>query len=320
MGSKVHFLQSEAWASFQRSLGRDVFQKSGNGWSYVAVLEKGRGNTRLYCPYGPVCDSDRAFEEAFLSLVDLGRELGATFLRLEPTGQVSKQQLKKSGCKEVTYNQLQPAQTQVITLAGKTEEEVLAGMESNNRNLYRTYAKKGLSIVESTDSADIDIFLGFIRKVAERTGLRPHSDEYFQKQASTLFHGGHARSFYATFEGKPVAASMVYDDDTTRYYAHAAADDDYRKLSAGTALLGYMIIDALKAGKQEFDLYGIAPKDPSEDPNHKWAGFTKFKKRFGGERRDYVGTWDYPLKPASYYGYKAFQTLNHIRRDRRKTV
>lgn len=313
----MHFLQSGAWATFQEALGRQVYQKSGKGWSYLAVLETGRGNTRLYCPYGPVCQGVEALEEAFASLLDLGEELGATFLRLEPTGDVHADALKKLGCKEVSYNQLQPAQTQVINLAGKTEEEILAGMHSNNRNLCRTYAKKGLAMVESTDSGDVGIFLSFIHKVAERTGLRPHSDEYFKKQASALFRGGHARLFYATYEGKPVAASIVYDDETTRYYAHAAADDDYRKLSAGTALLGYMIIDAHEKGKQEFDLFGIAPKNPEEEPGHRWAGFTKFKLRFGGERREYVGTWDYPLKPVQYYAYRAFQTLNHIRRDGR---
>ncbi|MBP9852677.1 peptidoglycan bridge formation glycyltransferase FemA/FemB family protein [Candidatus Saccharibacteria bacterium] len=316
--SKVHFLQSEAWAGFQRALGHKVFAKAGRGWSYMAVLETGRGNTRLYCPYGPVCTNDDAFEEAILSLKDLGREQGATFLRIEPTGSVTKKAVQKMGCKEVLYNQLQPAQTQIITLANKTEDEILAGMQSNNRNLYRAYAKKGLAMRESSDSADVAIFLRFIHKVAGRTGLRPHSDEYFKKQAASLFRTGAAKLFYAEYEGRPIAASIVYDDETTRYYAHAAADDDFRKLSAGTALVTYMIIDAMKSGKKEFDLFGIAPKSPEEDPRHAWAGFTKFKQRFGGERREYVGTWDIPLRPGKYYGYKAYQTLNNIRRNRRK--
>lgn len=316
----MHFLQREPWADFQRLLGREVFMKSGNGWSYLAILETGKGNTRLYCPYGPVCESDEALEEAFASLVDLGKACGATFLRIEPTGTVSVATLKRLGLQKVTYNQLQPEQTQVIALQNKTKEEVLAGMHSNNRNLYRTFETKGLQIVESQDSGDVRIFLDFIHKVADRTGLRPHSDAYFKKQAAALFRTGSAKLFYVNYNGMPIAASIVYDGPTTRYYAHAAADDDYRKLSAGTALLGYMIIDALHKGKEAFDLFGIAPNDPEVDPTHPWAGFTKFKQRFGGKRLQYVGAWDYPLKPLKYHGYKTYQTLQSIKRKKRRAA
>lgn len=314
----MHFLQSDAWADFQRGLGREVYIKSGKGWRYMAVLETGKGNKRLYCPYGPVCDDDQSLQVAMASLMDLGKQLGVTFLRVEPTGHISAETLKRIGCKKVAYNQLQPEQTQVITLGTKADDEILADMHPNNRNLYRTYSKKGLNIISSKNPADIEIFLNLIRKVAKRTGLRPHSDGYFRVQAKSLFNSGAAKLFYVKYQDRPIAASIVYDDLSSRYYAHAAADDDFRKLSAGTALVAYMIFDAQKHGKTEFDLYGIAPKSPAEDPKHRWAGFTKFKLGFGGVRRDYIGAWDYPLRRARYHGYKAYQTLNHFRRDRRK--
>ncbi|WCI09526.1 hypothetical protein PJ267_08125 [Arthrobacter sp. OVS8] len=34
-----HFLQSPPWAAFQRSLGRTVHQRSGPGWSFLAIEE-----------------------------------------------------------------------------------------------------------------------------------------------------------------------------------------------------------------------------------------------------------------------------------------
>lgn len=301
-----HFLQSDAWRAFQEALGRRTFIGTGKGWHYMAVLETGRANTRLYCPYGPVCNSPEAFDGALASLLALAKTQGATFIRVEPTEGIDAAELKRRGFKRVTYNQLQPAQTQVITLAGKTAEDVLADMVPSTRNRYRNYQKKGMEIHESNDPADVELFLRFIKKVAKRTHLTPHSDDYFRMQVQALFPLGAGKLFYVTVDGQPAAASISFEGETTRSYAHAAADDDYRKLAPGTVLVAHMILDALAAGKERYDLYGIAPAD---DPHHPWAGFTKFKQQFGGEPVQYAGTWDLPVQPLVYYGYRSYQIL-----------
>lgn len=305
----THFLQSIPWAHFQQSIGRTIFTDSGNGWTYQAILETGRFNTRLYCPYGPYVESVKALDAALASLKALAEKQGVTFIRIEPTGSVTASDLKSRDLSRVTYNQLQPEHTQVIDLSA-TEDDIIAAMNQNNRNLYRNYAKKGLEMHVSRNPKDVRIFTDMMHKVAERNGIRAHSDSYFQAQAKALFPTGAAQLFYVTFEGKPIATSIAYDSDTTRYYAHASADDTYRKLSAGTALLAYMIIDAKRQGLKQFDLYGIAPTD---DPTHRWAGFTKFKKSFGGTPMGYVGAWDLPISRTGYLLYRLYQTLSHRR-------
>ena len=66
----ANILQSNAWAGFQRNLGHKVFQASGDGWRYLAILEGGRTGRYLYCPYGPEARTPQAFEAA---LDDLAR-------------------------------------------------------------------------------------------------------------------------------------------------------------------------------------------------------------------------------------------------------
>lgn len=304
----VHFLQSNAWAEFQESLGRTVFHKSGDGWSYTAILEKGRFNTRLYCPYGPQIDTKKALTPALESLKTLGREQHVTFVRIEPLGEVTPKRLLGKNFKKVTYLQLQPQHTQIIDLK-PPEEEIIAQMSSSPRNIYRNYAKKGISLHQSDRPEDIAIFTGFMHKVAARNRMTPHSDSYFEQQAKVLLANGAGKIFYATIEdGTPIAAAFVYDDAQTRYYAHSAADDDYRKLRPGTALLAHLILDAKHRGLRYFDLYGIAPTD---DPSHPWAGFTSFKKSFGGTPRAYIGAWDFPLRPLQYRLYRLYQKLTH---------
>jgi lipid II:glycine glycyltransferase (peptidoglycan interpeptide bridge formation enzyme) len=49
------------------------------------------------------------------------------------------------------------------------------------------------------------------------------------------------------------------------------------------------------------DLWGVAPAD---QPDHKWAGFTAFKKSFGGRGIAYPGTWDLPVRKVRYGSYQ----------------
>src|SRR5690606_26698279 len=121
---------------------------------------------------------------------------------------------------------------------------ILAQMSQNSRNLTRNYHNKGLTIHKSTDPNDITILTSLLADVARRNHITPHSDEYFTAQADTLMPIGAACLFYVSYQDSPIAAALVYDSATTRYYAHAAADDSHRKLSAGTALVGHMILDA----------------------------------------------------------------------------
>lgn len=302
-----HFLQSAAWEAFQKSLGRKTITESGTDWSYLAVVEKGMGNTRLYAPYGPEARYEKALEQAVTSLKQQALREGASFLRIEPT-HASPALLRKLGFKPVTYQQLNPARTQIITLAAD-KDEILAQMSQNSRNLTRNYSNKGITIKSSRDPGDITILTDLMHGVAQRNGITPHSENYFRKQAEALFPLEAASLYYATYENKPIAAALVYDSDNTRYYAHAAADDTYRKLSAGTALLGQIILDAKDKGLSYVDLYGIAP---DSQPNHPWSGFTKFKQSFGGQAVDFAGAWDLPLKPIHYWLYRSYQTLRRM--------
>ncbi len=302
----MHFLQTEAWKKFQESLGRKTFQDQGDGWSYLAVLETGTGNSRLYCPYGPSFSDETSLKRALDSLIKLGRKLNVTFVRIEPTDSSVIPYLIRYKWQKVDYQNLNPERTIVVDLT-TSENDIIARMSPNNRNLYRNYAKKGLSVHHSSDLKDLGVFLNLIDKVALRTGMRPHNDDYFLAQSKALFSTNSASLFYVKFEKTPIVASLVYDGQSTRYYAHTGNDYDFRKLKAGNILVAYMMIDAKNKGLASFDLYGVAPSDAS--PTHPWAGFSEFKRSFGGQEVVYAGSWDLPIKPLPYQIYRQYQKV-----------
>jgi lipid II:glycine glycyltransferase (peptidoglycan interpeptide bridge formation enzyme) len=303
--NQPHFLQSKAWGAFQEALGKKVFYEQGDGWHYLAILEKSRFNTRLYCPYGPFISKPGAFADTLVSLKQLGRSHSVTFLRMEPTGAVTPAELEAARIQKVHYIKLQPEHTLIVDLS-PTEEDLVAAMSQSARNLYRNYTKKGMAIHESHDPESIQLLFPFLHAIAQRNNISLQPDSYLKKQAETLMPLGKASLFYVTAGDTPVAAAFVYDDDTTRYYAHAGANDAYRKLQPGTALVAHMIIDAKRKGLQTFDLSGITLSD---DPNHPQAGFTRFKKSFGGTPHHYLGLWELPLQPLRYRFYRLLHSL-----------
>lgn len=290
-----HFLQSSAWGEFQKALGKQVFFGQGEGWQCLAIIERTKFGDRIYCPYGPTCFKKSSFKDAIKSLEEFAREKGAIYLRIEPVGDFELSGLIKSD------HDIQPTLSWVKDLS-KTQEELIAEMSATNRNLHRTASKKGLSFRVSEDPKDIKIFLDMIHDVAKHTGITPHDDSYYTKMAEVLLSMNAAKIYTADFEDSPIAAAFVFESLTTRYYAHAGALSQYRKLHAGSPLLTQMILDAKESGRKEFDFVGVSPPD---QPNHKWAGFSKFKKSFGGDYKAYAGTWEIPIKKLKYLAYRA---------------
>ncbi|HEY8702980.1 MAG TPA: peptidoglycan bridge formation glycyltransferase FemA/FemB family protein [Arthrobacter sp.] len=304
-----HFLQTQAWADFQSSLGRKVHRQSGPGWSFVAVEERNPAGKVLYAPYGPVASSPEAFDAALAALVGVARSRGAVFVRIEPVsaglempGAV--EELRRRGLQPAPVNQ-QPELSWVVDLDGDFKD-VLAAMKPVNRNLYRNIHKKGVTFRTSQDPEDIRILLNFLHMTARRNGFKPQSDEYLTQVAASLMPAGAATLFIAELHGGPIAAALAYDSADTRTYAHAALDDSHRKLSAGIPLLVTLMADAKDRGLRHVDLWGVAPAD---QPDHKWAGFTAFKKSFGGHEVSYPGTWDLPVKKLRYAAYQLARKL-----------
>lgn len=294
-----HFTQSSHWAAVQKALGHRVYFAQGAGWQCLAVVEKGQLGSRLYCPYGPTVKSSAALDLCLSSLKQLAKQLGVAYIRVEPQGKLTPVQLKARGFKPAPKD-TQPKFTWVKDL-GKPDEQLLSEMTSTNRNLHNTAAKKGISLKESRSIGDLNIFLDMIHEVAKLTGIKPHSDKEFEAIASTLIPRGAAKLYFAIHQNKPLASALVYDSPNTRYYAHAANYHAARKLHPGSPLLTRMILDAKQNGQKQFDFFGIAPPD---QPGHRWAGFSRFKQSFGGHQKEFLGTWELPVRPMRYAAYR----------------
>lgn len=298
---KQHFLQSEAWEKFQHALGNKTVRQSGDGWSYLAIVEHGGGLTRLYCPYGPTFETPAALDAALASLRTEAERVHATFVRVQPFGQLlDVSETRPRDMKPITYSQ--PVATRVIDLSAPLDE-LIAGISQSKRSVVRNYQHKGLTYRVSTDANDIEKLLPLLHDIADRNHIAVHSDEYLRKQTSVLLPE-HGSLHFMELEDVPVSGALLFEDTEVCYYAHAGTAARHYKLQANTALVGEMISYAKKSGKKWFDLYGVAPTD---SPNHPWAGISGFKASFGGEVIRYNETYDIPLHHLKYFFYALFR-------------
>lgn len=303
-------LQTAVWAQFQRSLGKTVHEAEGPGWSFLAIEEKTPLGTYLYAPYGPCADGLAELADGLAALAALARSVKAHYVRVEPVaaglgmgtglGTDAATTLTAHGLLRAPAD-VQPHLSWKVDLR-QDEQSLLKGMRSTSRNLFRNIHKKGVSFEVSTDPKQLPILLGFLRSVSSRADFTAQTDSYLRHAADVLMPAGAAKLFIAKLDDVPIAAALSYDTADTRVYAHAAADDAHRKLNAGIPLLVTMMLDAKASGISEFDMWGVSPED---EPEHPWAGFSRFKRSFGGAEVEYPGTWDLPVNKPMYKAYAA---------------
>lgn len=297
-----HILQSSEWASFQASIGRQPYYGLTDDWFWLAFNRQVTGLHYLLAAHNPNITSDPA--SAFDSLKIKAGDLHCDFVRVEPIGKITHDEMTKLGAKKI--DDVQPAHTLVLNLT-RSEEELRSGLESGHRNRINTGEKRGITVSKTTDFKTIPHFLHLLHDTADRAKITNHPDWYYEKMAKNLIEQGIASFYVASVEGKPASISLVFDWGNTRYYAHTGNDQVLnRQYKAAVSNVWQMILDAKADGKKYFDFWGIAPP---ESPNHPWAGITGFKKGFGGEVVGNIGTYDIPINKTKYQLYTGYRKL-----------
>ncbi len=300
LGASV--LQSRDWADVQQQMGRQAFFAWSNHWSFVGFERKSSGLRYLLVPYGPTCAV--AGTEAIEAVLALAKKQKFDFVRIEPIGATRPDDLVRLGAVKVA--EFDPEYTLHLDLT-KTEEELRSKMNSGHRNLINGTQRRGIEIVQSDKDSDFESFLRMLEDTAKRSKVKFHPRDYYKDVWKVMQPRESAKLYIASHSGEAVAAALFYDYNGVRYYAHAGAYQQLnRKLNASVSLLWQAIIDAKKLGLVKFDMWGIAPSD---DPKHKWAGITSFKKGFGGEAVQYLGTYDIPINQAKYKIYRTYSKL-----------
>ena len=305
--SDVHLLQMGEWGEL-----KSVF-----GWKPVRlILDDSTGAQILFrrLPFGltlgympkPVFSGRLSVvSDQFWSEVDsVCKKYHAVFLKIESDVWDVNFIFHNSSFILSKHN-IQPPRTIVLDIKD-TEEAILARMKQKCRYNIRLAEKKGVT-VRAWD--DIEGFHAMMQVTGGRDGFGVHSLDYYRR-AYELFHPTSAcELLVAEFEGRPLAALMVFANGRRAWYVYGASNDEERNRMPAYLLQWEAIRWAKARGCEEYDLWGVPDENEDilevnfETRHDGLWGVYRFKRGFGGEIRRAAQALDRVYNPLLYKLY-----------------
>jgi lipid II:glycine glycyltransferase (peptidoglycan interpeptide bridge formation enzyme) len=191
-----------------------------------------------------------------------------------------------------------------LPIAGRTPDQLLAGMNQLWRRNIKKAAKAGVVVRRGTVD-QLPEFHGLYVETAERDHFRPRPLSYFQTMFDALLaeDPDRIRLYLAHHEGDLVAATTWVRVGDHTWYSYGASSTAKRDVRGSNAIQWQMITDALEAGATIYDLRGITEGLEADDPH---LGLIQFKVGTGGEAVEYLGEWDLPLNTLLYKAFDLY--------------
>ncbi|PIR48691.1 hypothetical protein COU80_03230 [Candidatus Peregrinibacteria bacterium CG10_big_fil_rev_8_21_14_0_10_55_24] len=277
-----------------------------------ALIVPARRGRHLAIPYGPVLRNENEREQTMQLLVralrDVATDHRCSFLRFSPFWPMGTEPIP--GTKPAPLHLL-AEHVWLLRLKGKTEEELLAGMRQNHRNLIRRAQREGVSVTASQNpNEDIEEFFRLYEETRRRHHFVPYPADFIRAQVRRFAADGACTLYLARYQEETIAASVHMHFGGETSYHHGASSLVHPKIPASYALQWQAIRDAIARGDHLFNFWGISPEGVK---NHPFAGVRTFKTGFGGEILELVHCCDLPLNP-SYMFTRTFETIRKWRR------
>ncbi len=289
----THVMQSWEWGEFREKLGTKVlryglFEKDRLRVAFqltfhkIPLINKYVG----YLPKGPFPDQELA-----RALKQIAKEHNCAFIKVEPNIQ------KISNFKFQISNLFRPSPKPLFTKYNfvidleRSEEELLKNMHQKTRYNIRVAEKRDVKVEERTDDEALEIYLKLYFETTARQGYHGHNEYYHRMVWGILNNAGLARLLIATFEGQPLTAWMLLNFNDTLYYPYGGSSKAHPEVMSNNLVAWEAIRLGKKLKLKKFDMWGAA-NNPDPDRSDPYFGFHNFKKGYGGDLVEYLGTLD----------------------------
>lgn len=287
-----------------------------HGWCavmLVVVMPLPGGHSFVFSPRGPVVRSDGVDVESVYHAVweskwwqTFCRTHRVVFWRCEPL-----QPPVVAGGRAV--EDVEPARTLVVDLS-RSVDDVRAAMKQKTRYNCSVAQKHGVSVA-CVSGADADWdrwhqqWMQLLEETSERHGIRHHPAAYYRTMMRELGQRGLCTVAVASMGDQVLSMSLLLGFGDTMTYLHGASTQQHKDTMAPTLLQWESILYAKQQGYRWYDFFGVAPED---DPRHRLAGVSRFKRGFDGEELTLPGTIEYPVSLTWYTVYTIAKSLIHL--------
>lgn len=312
------FLHSWNWGEANLLVGKKIFRigiykKSKLVGVCLVIHEKAKRGPHFLIPAGPIINWVDKTQVRFLFsyLSALAKKERVWFIRIRPEIIEEKNVLKgfrKMGLIPAPMH-LHAETTWVINI-NRSEEEILSNMRKTTRYMVKKGLKAGFSLEKTLNTTKTKVLSSLQKDTVARHKFVGFSDKLFEVQLDTFGKDNQGELFICRMKEKVMTAAIIIYYGDSAYYHHSASSDESRDTPASYYMQWEIIKEAKRRGKKFYNMWGIAKTD---DPNHRFAGVTLFKKGFGGERLDWLHAHDLPISIKYWITY-VFETVRRLRR------
>ena len=314
--------------------------RSENGWTvyYLAAIHSGEikaasmlvakpnflGKSIFIAPGGPILDlEDQPLTEFFMrSLKKYIKSHNGYVLHVSPyfetverdrhgdpkEGGFNHEQAIKN-LKSLGFIELkdasQPKYMYALDLNGKSADELMADFKSNTRGHIRKAEKMGVT-VRTLNREELNIFKEITESTSKRREFEDKPLKYYEQMYDLFVPRGEAMFLVAEADGIPMSAAMfmLYGDEVV--YLFSGSDEKYMKdYNAQYELQWHMIKYAAEHKFRRYNFYGIHGLPDDNHPD----GVYEFKKGFGGQVLEMIGTWELPVNLTFYQMKKTLKKV-----------
>lgn len=306
----AHPLQTFEWAQARREHGQDVrfigvYSGEVLQEGYLVIIHK--LHPRLPFRIGYVQRSLLPPKEVLEFLYTWGKKEGLLFIKLEPDA--NKQDKKSSNwltdIAQLSFSLLSSPHPIFIPWTMElnltlSEEELAALLKPKNRYNIGLAQRKGVVVKERTDEEGYKEFEALYFETTKRQGYSGHTPRYhraiFKHLKESIAH-----ILIAYYLQKPLCAYELFLFKDVLYYPYGGSSKEHKNVMASNLLMWEAIMFGKRNGAKRFDMWGaLDPDTYVKNPNHPWAGFTRFKEQFGAVFVEKIGSYDIVLHPILY--------------------
>lgn len=312
------FLQSWGWGQVNIDLGKKVIRfgiYKNNELVGICqiIVERAKRGSYLLIPAGPLLnwEDGKSVKTMFAEITSIAKNEKVWFIRTRPELKADDKNvlvLKKLGFVPAPMH-VHGENTLVLDI-DKGEEQILSGMRKNTRYCIRKSLIENYKITITADPNDTKILEKLQEETVQRHKFIGFNPRIFTSQLENFGPENKCALFIVEKNKKKLAAAIVIFYGAYAYYHHSGSSESSRNTNASYFLQWEIIKEAKKRGCKYYDFWGIAPND---NPKHRFAGVTIFKKGFGGERLDWVHAHDKPVSPL-YLATYIFESIRKVHR------
>ena len=314
-------LQSEEWSKFKAETGLKTFLLRTKD-SFVASILKYNlpfGLKYFFIPRGPLLSVNNDTVAKLGELVELAKQEGVSWIRVEPQSQDDLEFLRKNINYKIvkTAKDIQPPQTLILNLE-KSEEDLLSQMKTRTRYNVNLSFRKEIEFQLTDNEKDIEGFLNITQATGQRNHISVYPNEYYLTLFKTIPEN--ILIYVAKKDSKVIAATIVFQKGDFAVELYGASDYDYRSLKAPYGLRYFIMKDLKSKGVKSFDLGGSKIIKTAEGKSvpapGSWFGFSQIKLGFCPkcEPVNFPGTWDIILVEYKYWFYRFIQKARELTR------